>query len=192
MLNSFNRIFDYAGYEKKLRHYFTDSAPVNADITVGLREVRVSCPAGMSVSCEIDEKLSPSQNIKKVIDACVENIYPRMIFSEKVTVRFTDERKKSFLMRGLSLEQIHEKEKIKRMACFILVRFNERGSMVDYIDETAGRRFRARLYKPLILVKDKIWELASGGREGMEELYRYLMSISKQEVLKGQDTRDEE
>jgi hypothetical protein len=189
MLNSFNRIFDYSDYERKLRHYFTDSAPVRADITIGLREVRVSCRSGNSVSCEIDDTLPVSENIKKVIDACIGNIYPRMAFSEKAAAPFSDEQKKSFLMQGLSIEQIHEKERIRRRVYYTLVKFNEYDSTVDYIEEAAGTRFRAHLYRPLKLVKDKLWELAYDGKrehggDGMEELYRFLMSISKQEAIK--------
>jgi hypothetical protein len=191
MLNSFNRIFDYYDYEKKLRHYFADSAPISADITIGLREINVSCRTGGAVSCEVDDKLSVAENVKKIIDACIESVYPKMFFSEKVTVPFTDTQKKYLLMQGLSIEQIHEKEQKRHCVYFTIVRFNEHGSAIDYVDVNAGTRFRAHLYKPLMLVKDKIWELASCDREGSEALYRYLMSISKQEVLSGRDAEDE-
>jgi hypothetical protein len=186
MLNSFNRNFDYSDYEKRLRHYFSDSAPINADITIGLRKVRVSCHDGGSVSCEIDDKLSVFENIKKVIDTCVENIYPRMAFYREAYSPFSDEQKKGLLMQGLSLDKIHEMEHPRLWVCFILVRFNERGSTIDYVQRLTGTRFRAHLYKPLMLVKDKIWKLAAAGNGGMEELYLYLTSISKQETLKDQ------
>jgi hypothetical protein len=35
-----------------------------------------------------------------------------------------------------------------------------------------------------MLVKDKIWDLASEGPEGMGKLYHYLISISRREILK--------
>jgi hypothetical protein len=64
MLNSFNRLFDYYDFEKRLRHYFTDSAPINADIVVGLRHVRITvCSSILSVSCEIDESLDVTENV---------------------------------------------------------------------------------------------------------------------------------
>jgi hypothetical protein len=191
MLNSFNRTFDYSGYEKRLRHYFSDSAPINADITIGLREVRVSCPNGGDISCEIDDKLSVFENMKKVIDTCIENIYPRMAFYRESYDPFSDEQKKGLLMQGLSLDRIREMEHPRLWISFILVRFNERGSTIDYVQRLTGTRFRAHLYKPLMLVKDKIWKLASAGNGGMEELYLYLMSISKQETLKDQGPGEE-
>jgi hypothetical protein len=186
MLNSFTRIFDYSDFEKKLWRYFTDSAPINADIVVGLRDVQVSCQSRgcqIPIVCGIDEEFSVIENVKNIINICIDNLYPKMIASEKKAVPFTDKQKKSLLLQGFTVEQIHEKEKRHIWAYYILVRFNEYGSTIDYIEEATKARYRAHLYQPLMMVKDKIWELASGGREGMEELYRYIISISKQETL---------
>jgi hypothetical protein len=187
MLNSFTctRKFDYSDFEKKLRHYFTDSAPINADIVIGLREVMVTvyCHPHLSVVCGIDENLNAMENVKHIIDICIDNLYPRMIDWEEKTLPFSDEQKKAMLLQGLTVEQIHEKERRRTWVHYILIRFNEHGSTIDYIEETTKARYRAHLYRPLMMVKDKIWTLASGDREGMEELYRYIMSISKQEIL---------
>jgi hypothetical protein len=183
MLNSFIRIFDYPDFEKKLRHYFTDSAPINADIIVGLQDVRVSCQSRLSVSRGIDEKFSAEDNIKNIIDVCIYSLYPKMIVSEKEILPFTEEQKKALLLQGFTVEDIHKKEKRRAWTRYILVRFNEHESTIDYIEETTKARYRAHLYQPLMMAKDKIWTLASGGREGMGELHRYLMSISRQEVL---------
>jgi hypothetical protein len=183
MLNSFNRKFDYSDFDKKLKHYFTDSAPINADVSIGLREVRISCRSRLSVSCGIDEEFSVEENIKNIINACIDNIYPKMIASENELVLFSDEQKKALLLQGFSVEQIHEKEKRSAWVRYIMIRFNEHGSTIDYIEEITRARYRAHLYQPLMMIKDKIWALASGGREGMEELYRYIKAISKQEIL---------
>jgi hypothetical protein len=141
----------------------------------------------MTVSCGIDEKVSVEQNIKNIISACIKNIYPRMAVSEQTAVPFTGEQKKALLLRGFSVEQIHEKEWRRNWVRYIITRFNEHGSALDYVEESSGIRYRAYLYQPLTLVKDKIWKLASGGREGMEELYKFLISISKQEILENQN-----
>jgi hypothetical protein len=183
MLNSFNRKFDYSDFDKKIRRYFTDSAPINADITIGLGEVQISCRPRLSVSYGIDEKISVIENIKNIINICIDNLYPKMIVSEKGVLPFTAERKKALLLQGFSVDQIHEKEKRSAWIRYTIIRFNEHGSTIDYIEEAAKSRYRAHLYQPLMMVKDKIWTLAAGGREGMEELYRYITSISKQEVL---------
>jgi hypothetical protein len=190
MLNSFTRIFDYSDFERRLRHYFTDSAPINVDITIGLRDVRISCQSRLSIACGIDENRSVAKNVKDIINACVDNLYPKMIVSEKEILPFTDEQKKALLLQGFTVEQIHEKEKRRAWVRYIMVRFNEHGSTIDYIEETTKARYRAHLYQPLMMVKDKILTLASGGREGMEELYRYIMSISKQEVLEKCGTQE--
>jgi hypothetical protein len=192
MLNSFSRTFDYSDFERKLRHYFIDSAPINADVIIGLREVRISCKSRLSIACGIDEKLSVTENVKKVINACIDNLYPKMIVSDKEILPFTDEQKKALLLQGFTVEQIHEREKKRAWVRYVLIRFNEHGSTIDYIEEATGFRYRAHLYQPLMVVKDKILALASGGREGMEELYRYITSISKQEILSDQRNAREE
>jgi hypothetical protein len=199
MLNSFTctRKFDYPDFEKRLRHYFTDSAPINADIVIGLREVTVSCHIPLSVkhglschphlsiSCGIDERLNARENVKNIIDTCIENLYPRMTAWKENLFSFSDEQKKAMLLQGLTVEQIHGKEKRPICVRYILIRFNEHDSTIDYIEEITKARYRAHLYQPLMMVKDKIWTLASGldGGGGMEELYRYVMSISKRETL---------
>jgi hypothetical protein len=196
MLNSFARRFDYAGFEKKIKHYFTDSAPINADIDMGLRDIRVSCQQKAIVSCEIDDTLSVKQNVKNVISACTENLYPKMIVSEQTDVPFTGEQKKALLFQGFSVEQMREKEQRRTWTRYTIIRFNEYGASLDYIEESTGARYRAHLYRPLALVKEKIWKLGSGGRKDMEELYRFLMSASKQEIVAetriGLDSRIEE
>jgi hypothetical protein len=192
MLNSFTRIraFDYSDFERKLRHYFIDSAPINADVVVETHNVKICCQSRLSVLWRIDENLSATENIKRIIDICIENLYPKMATFKKETIPFADEQKKALLLQGFSIEQIHEKEKRRIWVCYTLIRFNEHGSTIDYIEETTKARYRAHLYQPLIMVKDKIWTLASGGRKGMEEIYRYIVSISKQEVLN--DTKIED
>jgi hypothetical protein len=183
MLNSFTRTFDYAEFEKKLKHYFSDSAPINADVVLGHKDVQVSCQSGMKVSCDIIGSLGPKENVKRIVDVCIANLFPKMIVAGTESVSFTDDQKKLLLMQGFSVEQIHKKEQRRTWIRYILVRFNEHGSMIDYIEESTGVRYRAYLYRPLMMVKDKIWKLAFSGRDGMEELYHFLMSISKQEAL---------
>jgi hypothetical protein len=137
----------------------------------------------MTILCDINDSLSVVDNIKNIIDSCVNNLYPKMIVSKKGTFLFTDEQKKALLLQGFTVEQIHEKEKRRTWVRYVLVRFNEHGSTIDYIEEITKIRYRAHLYQPLMLIKEKIWELASGGREGIEELYQYLMTVSRQEIV---------
>jgi hypothetical protein len=192
MLNSFTRTFDYAELEKKLKHYFSDSAPINADVVLNHKDVQVSCRDSLKVSCDIIGSLDAKENVRHVVDLCTDTLFPKMIVAGTENLSFTEEQKKSLLMQGFSVEQIHEKEQRRMWVRYILTRFNEHGSTIDYIEESTGVRYRAHLYQPLMMVKDKIWKLASSGREGMEELYRFLMSVSKQEILEEQKSKDKE
>jgi hypothetical protein len=187
MLNSFIRTFDHSDFEKKLRHYFIDSAPINSDVVLGLREVHISCPPNLTGSCEIQENLGVKENIETIIDSCVHSLFPKMLVAGIEDAPLTEEQKKTLLMQGFSIEQIMGKEKKRTWVRYVIIRFNEHGSTIDYTEETTGARYRAHLYQPLMMVRDKIWKLASSGREGMEELYHYLMSISRQELLENDE-----
>jgi hypothetical protein len=191
MLNSFTRGFEYAEFERRLRHYFSDSAPINADIVLGCGDVRVSCPSG-TISCNIEESVDIKENVKRIIDACTASLFPKMAVAKIESLPFTAERKKKLLMQGFSVEQIHEKEQRRAWVWYVLIRFNGRDSTIDYIEEATGVHYRARLYQPLMLIKDKIWGLSCGGREGALELYRFLMSVSKQEALVHQKNKEGE
>jgi hypothetical protein len=192
MLNSFTRTFDYAEFEKKLKHYFSDSAPINADVVLGHKDVQVSCQSGVRVSCDIAGNLDAGENVRRVVNTCTVALYPKMLVAGTENLTFSEEQKKSLLLQGFSVEQIREKEQKRTWLRYTLVRFNEHGSTIDYIEELTGIRYRAHLYQPLIMIKDKIWKLAFSGRAGMEELYRFLISVSKQEVLDNQKEDSEE
>jgi hypothetical protein len=184
MIHSFIRQFDYGLFEKKLRHYFMDSAPVDIDIVMGLREITLSCRMNAPISLEIDDTLSIEENIQKIITVCTYSIYPKMLSLQQKKYVFTDSEKTCLLMQGFSLEQVLEKENRQSWVHYILVRFNEHHSTVDYIEKATGIYYRAYLYQPLMVVKDKIFELSSNTHEDMIKLYKYLISISKQEILR--------
>jgi len=105
MIHSFIRQFDYGLFEKKLRHYFMDSAPVDIDIVMGLREITLSCRMNAPISLEIDDTLSIEENIQKIITVCTYSIYPKMLSLQQKKYVFTDSEKTCLLMQGFSLEQ---------------------------------------------------------------------------------------
>jgi hypothetical protein len=187
MLNSFERVFDYPAIEKKLRHYFTDAAPIYADIELRMKEVRVTCRGKLTVQVSLDDRIGIKENIYQIIKCCEQSLYPKMLDLPNQAVYFSGDRVKELVIQGFSLEQIHEKEIKKKWNCFTIVRFNTEKNTIDYREEVTGKVFRAHFNRPLIISRDVILRLADGGQDGMRELYRFVTSNSTIVELEAED-----
>jgi hypothetical protein len=187
MLNSFERIFDYPSLEKKLRHYFTDTAPIHADIELRMNEVRVTCGDKLTVRVGLDDHIGIKENIYRIIKCCEQALYPKMIDLFEQTVSFSIERVKELVIQGFSIEQIHGKEIRKNWNRFIITRFNTEKNTIDYKEETTGKIFRAHFNRPLITSRDAIIRLSDGGQDGMRELYQFITGNSTITELEVED-----
>jgi hypothetical protein len=187
MLNSFERIFDYPDFEKKLRHYFTDTAPIRADVEFRMNEVRVTCGDKLTVQVGLDDRISVKENIYRIIKCCEQSLYPKMLDRVEQTVSFSSERVKELVIQGFSLEQIHGKEIKKNWNRFIITRFNTEKNNIDYKEEATGKVFRAHFNRPLITSRDAIIRLSDGGQDGMRELYQLITGNSTITELEAED-----
>jgi hypothetical protein len=190
MLNSFVTTFNYSEFEKKLKHYFTDTAPVYASIKLGLREITITCYE-ISFSLPVDDFLSVKDNINYIIKRCEEFFYPKMLeilkkgsYGVFSTVQIQD-----MLLQGLTLEQIHKKQNKKILNYFTITRFNTAKNTIDFREETSGHIFRAHFNRPLITSRDYILQLSKGGQAGMNELYHLIMDNSRIEELEEKDAK---
>jgi len=190
MLSSFKNSFDYSDFEKKVLHYFTDSAPIYADIELRLNEINVAYN-GKLIHVPVDEKISVKENIKNIIKYCEESLYPKMIeVVEKGQYGvFTTVQIQEMLFQGLTLEQIHKKENNKIINYFLIKRFNTGKNTIDFREESTGNVFRAFLKRPLITSRDYILQLAEGGQVGMNKLYYFIMDNSRIEELEEKDAQ---
>jgi hypothetical protein len=188
MLNSFKVVFDYVDFEKKLRHYFTDTAPVYADIELRLNEINI-ISNGRALRILVDDKLSVKENIHHIIKSCEEYFYPRMLELLKNGQYgvFSEVQVKDLLFQGFTLEQIHEKEKKVLKKYFRIIRFNTAKDSIDFIEESTGNLFRAHFKRPLITSRDNILRLAGNGQMGMNELFHLITDNSRIEELEGKD-----
>jgi hypothetical protein len=180
MLKSFTCSFDYRGLEKKLRHYFSDTAPVLASIELRMGEVKVTCDGSSgSLAIHLDGSISIKENIKRVISDCEKFIYPKMLELSEQAVSFSNERVEELVMQGLSIERIREKEVKKVWRRFVITRFNTGKNSIEYKEEFTGRLFRAYFNRPLIICREKIFKMAANRQEGMRELYRFVVENSR-------------
>jgi hypothetical protein len=184
MLNSFEILFDYSDFEKKLKHYFQDTAPIYADVELRLGEVQISCKGGLAIKVFLDEEIGITENIGRIIGYCEQSLYPKMLDITEQFVAASEEQIKRMLFQGFTLDKIHEKQIKKTGRKFIITRFNTGKNSIDYKEEPAGRLFRAHLNRPLITFRDNILQLAGNGQNGMKELYRIIIKNSQIEELK--------
>jgi hypothetical protein len=186
MLESFNRVFDYSDFENKLRHYFSDSSTIYANIEMHLKEVRITSEGNLTVQVVIDDRVGLKENIGKIIQCCELSLYPKMLDCSEKFIELTDDQKKELLFQGFTLDQIHEKQiqKVKKIwNRFVITRFNITKNSIDYKEESTGKLFRAHLNRPLIMCRDNLLRLAKGGQDGMRELYQFVLDNSEIEEL---------
>lgn len=121
MLGALTIEFDQSSFIRKLRHYFTDSAPIEVDLEINADSVKVKAPTGM-VECPLDSSKDIKENIHSIIAACESNLYPEVEREILVSRSLSIEEQKNFILRGLTLEEINRKSKIKEIKKFCLTR----------------------------------------------------------------------
>jgi len=193
VISAFKSLFNFSSFENKLRHYFNDTSPIYADVEVGLNSVTVVCKsltrADDRVTVTLEEDLGIIGNIAKIIIACEQRLYPRMLeFVERGTHgAYLGADALSLLTQGYSLEQVLEKQNIYKNY-FIITRFNNRKSIVDFREDITGKLFRAYLKRPLITIRDHIIQLSEKGMYGMNELFVFITENSRLEQFdRGRD-----
>jgi len=190
VIRQFNVAFDHDSFCLKLRHYFKDTAPIYAEINVGLAEVSVSSISKSSdeviksVVVSINDVIGIEENIANIISLCEEKLYPKMVkFVEKGQYGVYSEVDPVLLLtQGYSLKQIHEKKNIYRNY-FTIVRFNSRKNTVDFREDLTKTMFRAYLKRPLITMRDYIIQSSEKGLTGMSELFAFIDANSQLEQL---------
>jgi cellulose biosynthesis protein BcsQ len=190
MLSSFETKFNYIDFEKKLRHYFTDTAPIYANVELRLNSVHIFTEGKLPIDIILDNTLSVKKNINLIIINCEQYLYPRMLAITKASgqaIAFSEDEIKKLLFMGHTLEQIHKKESKINWQRFIIIRFNTEKNSIDFKDELTKKRYRAHFYNPLVIFRDTILRLANEGQEGMCNLYKLITENSRIEEFEEAD-----
>jgi len=188
MLLYFKSAFDYTCFENKLKHYFSDTAPIFASIELRLNEVFITSATSKdserkTITVILDNTASVQENIKKIIQCCETYIYPKMVLVEDLPVSMTDNQKILLLYAGYQINQIHGKQLRKIVKQYTITRFNTRKNTIDYRDDVTNKTYRAHFKRPLVISRDSIIELGYGERDAMQELYRLITENSRIEEL---------
>jgi hypothetical protein len=187
MLKSFESLFDYSDFEKKLKHYFSDTSPIYAEVSVSLQMVCVIYN-GLKVQIPVDGTLGVKENVNQVILSCESFLYPRMIDIVEQPVSLSEERVKELLLQGLSLDQIHAKQIKKVQKVFIITRFNTSRNSLDFKEEATNKIFRAYFNRPLVTWRDTLLGLADDfTATSMHQLYTLIINNARIEELEDKD-----
>ena len=81
MLLSYGRTFNQADFERRLRHYFSDSAPCHVSYELGLDSVKVvnADRPGCDVTVKLDAGASEEENVRIVVQECEKSLYPVLV-----------------------------------------------------------------------------------------------------------------
>jgi len=81
MLSGHDRTFNQSDFERRLRHYFSDSAPCAVRYRLNLDSVEVenTDKPDSVITVKLDASASEEENVRLVILECEKNIYPVLV-----------------------------------------------------------------------------------------------------------------
>jgi len=121
MLISSGLLFNQADFDRRLRHYFSDSAPCAVNYKIGLNYVSVLTDRGKSLAIELKSDLSAEENARLVIEKCEDSLYPRVARVSEVTIPLPAGEAVSLLNKGKTLIEIIEKIDKRKKKQFLIV-----------------------------------------------------------------------
>ena len=185
MFKSFDVAFNYSDFLKKLKHYFSDTAPIYAEVKIKFDCIVVS---NDEIDLEIPfSTLAKTNDAKEVVNQIVEKceiaLYPKMVDITEQHIHIPEDRKREMLMQGYSIEQIRKKQLLTINKYFVITRFNFAKNSIDFRELPVGKTFRAFIHRPLLMVRDHILTLSKLSQVKQYELYRVITENSKVEEL---------
>ena len=180
MLESFVVNFNYSDFLKKLRHYFSDTAPVYAKVWLDNNEITVS-NGEKEIHVQLNSHTSVTGLVNSIIQECEKVLYPKMRDEKYCSISFDEDRRKEMILQGYSLSAIHRREVHDVSDVYIITRFNANKNTIDYKSDT--KYYRAFFKRPLVTSRNYILELSKKGKEGMNDLYKFIIENSKIEEL---------
>lgn len=172
MLGNLNVEFDHADFQRKLRHYFMDSAPVKVDLVIKADSVLIKVPTtSKEVEYFLQSDKSVKDNIHDLAVLCETSIYPTL---EKTTVSsrtLSIEERKQYLIQGLSLEEIENRATYLKVSTLYIARISI-PSMTMIIKRESGETYLAQFKQPLMRVLSTLSEMTPAER------YEYITAKS--------------
>lgn len=173
MLGTLDIEFDHSDFQRKLRHYFMDSAPIDVDLVIRANSVLARVP---STSREVEYFLQPEKSVKDnihdFVELCESSIYPKLEKETFIKRTLSIEERKQFLIQGLTLEDIEHKSLVKSTKELFIARISA-PSMTMIIKSLDGEIYLARFQQPLIRLMKELNCMTPSER------YTYILSHSE-------------
>lgn len=182
MLVSSEILFNQAEFDRRLRHYFSDSAPCAVSYALGMSDVSVFTDPGEPLKIELDPSLPVEENIRLVIDGCEKHLYPQIAKATEETVPVPADEVTSLLNKGMSLIDIMDRAgKQKKRKWFVIIRVGlNNNTLVLRESGTEIKTVYELLYIPVL----KYLERLRNGAYSPETAYDYLVGNSRIMALK--------
>jgi hypothetical protein len=176
MLSGYERTFNQADFERRLRHYFSDSAPCVIHYRLGLDfiEVEDAEREGSSIRIQLDPNASEEDNIRVIIEAVEDSLYPVVSETVEETDPVTPEEVFKKMERGVSLVDAMASAKkhiIKKEYRIVRIGLNNNTLVLKH---DSVKKIYELLYIPVL----KFLELLSNGKLTADGGYDYLVKNS--------------
>lgn len=180
MLGTLNVEFDHADFQRKLRHYFTDSAPVDVDLVIKADSVLIKAlNTGKEVEYFLQSSKTVKDNIHDLAVLCEQSIYPILEKETWVKRNLSLDERKQYLIQGLSLDEIEQKSLVKETKVFYLARISA-PSMTMVIKSSEGEIFLAQFRQPLIRLLNDLERLTPSERYTYIKTHSSLKEITNE------------
>lgn len=176
MLSGYDRTFNQADFERRLRHYFSDSAPcvIHYKLNLDTIEVTDAEREGPVVTVKLDANASEEENVRIVIQEAEKVLYPILAEIVEEPDPVDPEEVVRLVSKGIPLVEAMASAK-KRVVKkeFRIVRIGLNNNTI-VLKQGNTKKIYHLLYIPVL----KFLELLSNGKYTPENGYDYLIKNS--------------
>jgi len=172
MLSGYDRTFNQADFERRLRHYFSDSAPCTVYYKLNLDSIEIkNTDNGATVTVKLDAQASEEENVRIIIQECEKTVFPVLVhvFEEPEPVESEEVLRR--VSGGMTLAQAMtptEKRVIKKEFRIVRIGINNNTIVLKHEGERT-------VYELLFIPVLKFLELLNTGKHTPESGYDYLI-----------------
>jgi len=177
MLVSSVILFNQTDFDRRLRHYFADSAPCDISYILGLDYVGVFTDPGDVMEIKLDPALSEEENVRIVIGKCEDILYPQLEKITEETVPLPADEVMSLLNKGKTLTEVMEQSGKKKISNkYIIIRTGLNNNTLVLREVSTGVK---TVYKLLYMPVLKFLELLEDRKYTEATAYEYLLKNSQ-------------
>ena len=177
MLVSSEITFNQADFDRRLRHYFSESAPCYIRYAIGFDYISVCEDPGEWIEIKLNRDFSEEENVRLVVENCEEYLYPRLVKVTSEVIPLPTDEVTSLLNKGKTLIEIMEKASQRRKEFWLIItRIGLNNNTLVLRDKNTGVK---TIYELLYMPVFKFLEWLKEGKYTSETGYEYLLKNSR-------------